>query len=331
MKKFKGYIHTEEGSYGYFRTKLKKYGATQVKGKEPEGECEYFYVFLTFKASYRVVRRLLLDNELINKVFFKDFPISQLVKRSHFCNMKIIQDSEFNPMLYHTESRIGWHVDLETSIYLAIYSQNKNKWDKDLKGLGFANAEYACIDNFKIRLYGYNTIQELYPYINKRREIDFRPTYYLEQTNILHTLPPQFLTDYLNTHPKIYFNISERNLFTQLLDEQIKANKSDIPKLMKDFIQSKSYNPQKCELSITLSNHNRLANIFFPKNISNLLITTEFVELTYEDNKTQRYYFSSKRLHINLAKELGKPLILIEHFIAMDILHSINMYFVLPF
>lgn len=331
MKKFKGYIHTEEGSYGYFRTKLKKYGATQVKGKEPEGECEYFCVFLTFKASYRVVRRLLLNNELIDKVFFKDFPISQLVKRSHFCNMKIIQDSEFNPMLHHTESRIGWHVDLETSIYLAIYSQNKNKWDKHLKELGFANAEYACIDNFKIRLYGYNTIQELYPYINKRREIDFRPTYYLGQTNILHTLPPQFLTDYLNTHPKIYFNISERNLFTQLLDEQIKANKSDIPRLMKDFIQSKSYNPQKCELSITLSNHNRLANIFFPKNISNLLITTEFVELTYEDNKTQRYYFSSKRLHINLAKEPGKPLILIEHFIAMDILHSINMYFVLPF
>ena len=217
MKKFKGFIGTEEGSYDYFRTKLKKYGASRIKGKVPEGEYEFYYVYLTFRASSAVVHRLLLDEELLDKVIFKDFPMSKLVKLSRFNNMKIIQHSEFKPMLhYHADSRIGWHAELNISIYLAIYSQNKTNWDKTLKESGFANAEYIYIDDYKIRLYGYSTIHELYPYMVRIRDIDFRPTYYLDKTNIIQTLPAQFLINFLHTHSDITFYTFGQNLFTQL-------------------------------------------------------------------------------------------------------------------
>lgn len=334
MKKFKGFIGTEEGSYDYFRTKLKKYGASRIKGKVPEGEYEFYHVYLTFRASSAVVHRLLLDEELLDKVIFKDFPMSKLVKLSRFNNMKIIQHSEFKPMLhYHADSRIGWHAELNISIYLAIYSQNKTNWDKTLKESGFANAEYIYIDDYKIRLYGYSTIHELYPYMVRIRDIDFRPTYYLDKTNIIQTLPAQFLINFLHTHSDIAFYTFGQNLFTQLLDEQIKVNRSNnIPELMKKFNQSENYDSNKCEFSMIVSHpiRNKIGKIYFPKNISHLLITMQFVELTYEDTKEERFFFSSKRLHTDLTYKYGKPSIFIEYFAAMEILQSISMDFMQP-
>ncbi len=208
MKKFKGYIGTEEGNYAFFRAKLKKHGASHIKGKEPEGEYEFYYVYLTFKASFAVVRRLLLDEDLLDKVFFKNFPMPNLINPSRLNNMKIIRHSEFDPMLYyHTDSLIGWHADLNITIYLAIYSQNKKEWDKTLKESGFTDAEYVYIDNYIIRLYGYNTIHELYPYMIRRRDTNFRPTYYLDKTNILQTIPSQLLTILLQAQKQLpYIN-----------------------------------------------------------------------------------------------------------------------------
>mgnify|MGYP006927171773 CR=1 FL=1 len=56
-----------------------------------------------------------------------------------------------------------------------------------------------------IRDSGYSTIHELYPYMVRIRDIDFRPTYYLDKTNIIQTLPAQFLINFLHTHSDIAF------------------------------------------------------------------------------------------------------------------------------
>lgn len=60
----------------------------------------------------------------------------------------------------------------------------------------------------------------------------------------------------------------------------------------------------------------------FPKGITHLLITPKFAELTFEDQSTKQFLFGSKRLcpEVQHTKESD---MLIEHFIARDLLNSI--------
>ncbi len=68
----------------------------------------------------------------------------------------------------------------------------------------------------------------------------------------------------------------------------------------------------------------------FLKGITHLMITSKFVELTFEDQSTKQFLFGSKRLcpEVQHTKESD---ILIEHFIAKDLLNSIVFGLDLPF
>lgn len=331
MKKFKGFICAEEESYTYYRAKLKEYGASQIKGKEPDTEYEFNYVYLTFKAGFATARRLLLDEGLSDAVSFKDFPMHKMVKLSHFNNIKIIQHSEFNPMLhYEKDSRIGWQAKMSLTTYISTYSQNKKRWDESLKRSGFADTEYVCIGNSMISLYGYNTIHELYPYMNRKGDENFWPIYYLDKINILQTFLSRSLTDFINTHINIALDISEKNPFTQLLDEQIKSDIDNIPELMKLFGQSGIYDSNKYKFGRTLSQ--LIGNMSTDtKEINHVLINMELVELIYENKCKEHFYFGSKKLRTYRVTKGGERIEIIEHFIAMMILQSIRKYTILPY
>lgn len=333
MKKFKGFIDSEEESYAHYRAKLKEHGASQIKGKEPDAECEFNYVHLTFKANFAVARRLLLDEGLSDIVSFKDFPMHKLVKLSNFNNIKIIQHSEFNPMLhYNTDSRIGWQANMSITTYISTYSQHKKRWNESLKRSGFASAEYVCVENSMIRLYGYNTIHELYPYMIRKGNSDgnFWPIYYLDKTNVLQTVLYQSVVGFINANIDIALDTFGKSPFTQLIDEQIKHDLSCIPELMKEFNQSGNYDSNKYEFSRPLSQivENPLSDT---KEINHILINMEFVELAYEDKHKERFLFGSKRLCTYRTTKHGRCIEIIEHFIAMRILQSVITYFRLPY
>lgn len=331
MKKFKGFISAEEESYTYYRAQLKKHGASQLKGKEPDTKCEFNYVHITFKASFATARRLLLDEGLSDTVSFKNFPMHKLVKLSNFNNIKIIQHSEFNPMLhYHTDSRIGWQAKISITTYISTYSQHKTRWCKSLKELGFASAEYACIEDSMISLYGYNTIHELYPYIVSWSSSNFWPIYYLNKTNTLQPILSRSLRRFINAHIDIALDTSEENPFTQLLDKLIKSDLNNIPELMRIFNQSGIYDSNKCIFSRTLSQivGNTVAG---PKEINHIFINTEFVELTFEDKHKKRFFFGSMILYTYRTNNCGGEIKIIEHSIAMEILQSIRTYLIWPY
>lgn len=232
MKKYKGSLGADEANYDYFRTMLKKHGAVQIKGREPEEEYEFYYVFLTFKASFSAVRRILLDPTSIDKITIKNLPIFKLIKLSRFSNMKIIQHSDFNPMLHFGEdSRIGWHVNIDIYYYLAVYSQNKKSWDEAVRESEYASAEYFSIDKNGIRLYGYNTIPELFSLSTKTKDINWIPTYYINKPEILETISYTSLKNYLNAHKGeisfITFSNSHSNIFAQLLNKFREVNTSN--------------------------------------------------------------------------------------------------------
>lgn len=231
MKKYKGSLWADEGNYNYFRTMLKKHGANQIKGKEPEEEYEFYYVFLTFKASISAVRRILLAQDSIDKITIKNLPISKLINLSRFGNMKIIHHSEFNPMLHFCEdSRIGWHVSIDIYYYLAIYSQDKKRWEEAIQESEYASAEYVSIDKNIIRLYGYNTIPELFSLLTKTKDLNWHPTYHINKLEILETVSYASLKNYLYAHKSHSFFITRNehhnNIYLQLLNE-FKKSTSD--------------------------------------------------------------------------------------------------------
>ena len=323
MKKFKGFISAGEESYAYYRAQLKRHGASQLKGKEPDTEYEFNHVYITFKASFATARRILLDEGLSDAVFFKDFPMHKLVKPSNFKNIKIIQHSEFNPMLhYHTDSRIGWQAKMSITTYISTYSQHKTRWSESLKTSGFASAEYVCIEDSMISLYGYNTIHELYPYIASWSSSNFWPIYYLDTINTLQPVLSRSLRKYINEHMNIALDTSEKNPLTQILDELIESDLSNIPELMKIFNQSGMYDSNQYVLSRTLS---QIVGSMFAgqKEINHILINREFVELTYEDECKERFLFGSKKPCTSREGDI----IVIEHSNAISILQSIRSFF----
>jgi hypothetical protein len=233
MKKYKGSLWADEGNYDYFRTMLKKHGASQIKGKEPEEEYEFYYVFLTFKASISAVRRILLDLNSIDKITIKNFPTSKLINLSHFSNMKIIHHSEFNPMLHFSEdSRIGWHVSIDIYYYLAVYSQDKKKWNEAIQESEYASAEYVSMNENIIRLYGYNTIPELFSLLTKNKDLNWQPTYYINNPEILETISYASLKTCLYAHKNhlcfMTCNEHHNNIYLQLLNELKRTSTSDI-------------------------------------------------------------------------------------------------------
>lgn len=333
MKKFKGYINTE-GDFVYFKVILKKHGASHITALEEDKE--YYQVYGKFKASFGAARRLLLDEKLVGMIDIKNFPLLKLVKLSHFNNLKVIHKSEFDPMLhYYTDLRIGWMIDIDITTYIALYSKNKKDWEEALKKAGFASAEYVCIENNKIYLFGYNTVHELFPYMIKRNFINFQPTYYIDKTEILHTYPSSFLKDLIDMHPVSATNAIDNNIYTQLLEEYIKEDMVNLPEQMEHFNQSESNVAESkgdpFKWTFSHPNKNKLTNMCFKKNISHLLFTMNFIEITYEDKSAEQFYFGSKRLRPDVTREQGNKAILVEHFIAMDILNKISMYFVLTF
>lgn len=328
MKKFNGYIRADEGSYSFFRTKLRQHGATHIIGKPMTEEYDYDYdIFIKFKASFAVVRRILLDKMLIDYVWIKKFPNHKLVKLSHFSNMKIIQQSEFNPMLHYSDSRIGWYVDVNIITYIAHYSQNKRALVDELKRNGLNKAEYVCISDKWVRFYSYNTISELVPYM-VNYSLFHIVCYYIDKNNILKSPSSSYtcLKEFIAKYSYIATNTLSRNVYTQLLDEYLKEEMKEIPEQIKLINNSKNSDiiSKEYRFSRTFSNKitNEIAQMHFPKGITHLLITPKFAELTFEDQSTKQFLFGSKRLcpEVQHTKESD---MLIEHFIARDLLNSI--------
>jgi hypothetical protein len=334
MKKFNGYISTDEGSYSFFRTKLRQHGATRIIGKPMTEEYDYdYHIFIKFKASFAVIRRILLDKMLIGYVRIKNFPMHKLVKLSHFSNMKIIQQSDFNPMLHYSDSRIGWQVDIDIITYIANYSLNKRALIDQLKENGLNKAEYVCISDKWVRFYGYNTISELVPYMVNDYPFPI-VCYYIDKNNILDSSSSSYLKKFIAKYSSIATNTLSRNVYTQLLDEYLKEDMKKIPEQIKFINHSKQSdtNSKEYRFNRTFSNKitNEIAQMHFLKGITHLVITPKFVELTFEDQSTRQFLFGSKRLcpEVQHTKESN---ILIEHFIAKDLLNSIVFDLDLPF
>lgn len=339
MKKFKGNIILDDDCEyddcrSFAMAKLRIKGVSNMKRKIGEDGSS----ITRFKATYKAALKLLNDIDLIDYISIKDFPAQNLINFSQFRQMKTIQPEEFNPMAHYQDDilKIGWEISIPTNVYAALYSQGKTALDDKLKHIGFYSAEFVSFKDDKITLFGYNSISELFPYMDIPSR--FTKTYYLKEKKILNDMHKTHVRDYIELNTILDMNSSTNtNANAKLTNEFINAETSKIPEVLKYLytisnptdILAGTNESRFCK--ILQPTCNKLAGMQFPKRIRRLLVTDKSVELTYEDNEERIISFSSKKICPEITTPTKPTHLPIEHFVAYDILMSIVSLKELPF
>lgn len=339
MKKFKGNIVLDDDweyddCRSFAMAKLHIKGVSNIRRKIGEDGSS----ITRFKVTYKAAMQLLKDIDLVDYISIKDFPMQNLINFSQFRRMKTIQPEEFSPMAHYQDDilKIGWEISIFTNVYAALYSLGKTAFDDELKHIGFYSAEFVSFKDNKITLFGYNSISELFPYMDIPSH--FTKTYYLEKKQLLNDMHKTRVRDYIELNAILDMNSSANTKANvKITNEFINAETSKIPEVLKYLyticnptdILAGTNESQYCK--ILQPSCIKLAGMQFPKGIKHLLITSKSVELTYEDNEERIISFNSKKICPKITTPTKPTHSLIEHFVAHDILMSIVSLKELPF